>query len=124
MEEIYSLCEPSTPLHLKIEAGHSNALRAGQRASLLSWTGSCSVLMPRQHILKSIDPHNTKSVHAVLEQLRLMKSDFQEQVVLGKHKQGVDVHQALALYEPFHHLSYDSSWLRCLTLRLRFPLIL
>ena len=49
-------------------------------------------------------------IHAVLEQQRPMKNDYQEQVVLGKDKQGVDVHKALALYESFHHLSYETSW--------------
>jgi hypothetical protein len=105
VEEIYSLCDPRTPLHLKIEAWHSNA-----RHSPLSWTGSCSVMMPRQHILKSIDPYNTKTPHEVMVQLRPVMSDFHEQVLLGKHKQGVEVHQALDLYESFHHLTYESTW--------------
>ena len=37
-------------------------------------------------------------------------SDYHEQVVMGKRKQGVEVHQALDLYESFHHLTYESTW--------------
>ncbi len=38
--------------------------------------------------------------------------------ILGKHKQGVQFHKALALYESFHHVSYESEWGK---LRLPWP---
>ena len=67
--QIMALCEDKTPIHLKIKAWHANNKRFSVTPVPPRLENFKELLMPRQHILKSIDPDFTKSTDEVLAHL-------------------------------------------------------
>ena len=78
------MCEDSSALHLKITAWHQNNMLSGVGPGFPKMEDGKSILMPRKHLLKTIDPLGTKSVREVLAVLSPIKSEYN--AILDKHR--------------------------------------
>ncbi len=58
-----------------------------------------TLLIPRQHVLKRIDPSNSLPVEDVRRELRSLKAQYVNIVVNGNHPEEMGVSEALDLYE-------------------------
>ena len=108
--EIYDLCDESTALHLKIEAWHQNNKLSNTSPGYPRSEDVKSILFPRQHLLKSLDPFFTRTVQEVRAELQPMRTAYNELVLLGRHRPGIHVNDALDVYEKFHHVSRMTCW--------------
>ena len=68
--QMMALCEDRTPLHLKIQAWHSSNKRMGVSPGPPRLDNFKVLLMPRQHLLKAINPDFTKITEYVLDRLK------------------------------------------------------
>ena len=110
MQEIMALCEDKTPLHLKIRAWHSNNMRLAVSPGPPRIENCKELLMPRQHLLKTIDPDGTKSVGEVIARLDPLARQYEQYVINDDYEQVLDLNDSLTVYESFHHLQYVASW--------------
>jgi hypothetical protein len=78
------MCEDSSALHLKITAWHQNNMLSGVGPGFPKMEDGKSILMPRKHLLKTIDPLGTKLVREVLAVLSPIKSEYN--AILDKHR--------------------------------------
>ena len=96
-------------LHLKIEAWHEQITAADKtpafRIGLIR-----TILMPRQPILKRLDPNNTRSVHDVREDLRIFACKYMSVVMNNKKKASHTIDGVMEIYEMFHLLSRAAKW--------------
>ena len=106
MQEIMALCEDKTPLHLKIRAWHTNNKRLGVSPGPPSIENCKELLMPRQHLLKTIDPDGTKSVGEVIARVDPLARQYEQYVINDDYEQVLDLNDSLTVYESFHHLQY------------------
>ena len=74
--EIYDLCDESTALHLKIEAWHQNNKLSKTSPGYPRSEDVKSILIPRQHLLKTLDPVFTRTVQEALNELRPMRTAY------------------------------------------------
>jgi hypothetical protein len=110
MQEIMALCEDKTPLHLKIRAWHKNNERMGLSPGPPRIDNCKELLMPRQHLLKTIDPDGTKSVDEVIAHLDPLARQYEMYVINNDYEQVLDLNDSLTVYESFHYLQYVASW--------------
>ncbi len=99
-----------TALHLKIETWHMNNAIEEIDVGFPKLEDLQSLLMPRQHVLKRIDPTISKSVDEVRRELKDLKKQYVEVVIIGKQPKDLGVSDALDLYETFHHLENKKDW--------------
>ena len=69
-----------------------------------------SVLMPRQHILKTLDPVYCKSVEEVRADLRALKESYVDMVLNNRYPDDKSVTKCLDIYESFHHMERKATW--------------
>jgi hypothetical protein len=69
-----------------------------------------TLLIPRQHVLKRINPSNSLPVEDVRRELRSLKAQYVNIGVNGNHPEEMGVSEALDLNETFHHLERKDSW--------------
>jgi hypothetical protein len=110
MHEIMALCENKTPLHLKIRAWHTNNKRLGVTPGPPRIENCRELLMPRQHLLKTIDPDGNMPVGEVIARLDPLARQYEQCVINNDYEQVLDLHDSLTVYESFHHLQYVASW--------------
>ena len=68
-----------------------------------------TVLFPRQHVLKTLDPDHTRSVAELRQILGPLKDDYMD-LLDNEHDEEMNIEQALDVYETFHHLTRDPTW--------------
>ena len=68
--------------------------------------------MPAQHLLKKLDPDNTRSVADVIVDLQPLQDQYANLVVRNRPDlvPGVDIKLALKIYKSFHLLQKASTW--------------
>jgi hypothetical protein len=106
VEEIFDMCDELTPLHLKIEAWH----KANPERGSLTLDRFKTIMIPRQHILKTLDPEHTRPVAELRKALSPMKDEYLDVVIDNEHDPAMELEQVLDVYETFHHLTRDASW--------------
>ncbi len=72
-----------------------------------------SVLMPRQHILKTRDPVYSKSVEEMRAELRALKESYVDMVLNNRYPADMNVTECLDIYETFHHVERKAMLVHC-----------
>ena len=62
VHQIMALCEDKTPIHLKIQAWHANNKKFGVTLGPPRLENIKELLMPRQQILKAMDPDSSQNL--------------------------------------------------------------
>jgi hypothetical protein len=105
IEQIYDMCDDLTPVHLKIEACH----KANADPGKLTMDKFKTIIIPRQYVLKTLDPDHTKPLDAIRTILVSMKDDCMA-LLDNEHDAGLNIEQVLDIHETFHHMTRDNSW--------------
>ena len=90
-------------MHLKIEAWH----KANPEPGKLTIDKFRTIIIPRQHVLKKLDPDQTMSLDALRTLLEPMKDDYMA-LINYEHDAAMDIEQVLDTYETFHHMTRDN----------------
>jgi hypothetical protein len=93
-----------TPLHLKIEAWH----KANPDPGKLTMVYFKTTIIPRQHVLKTLDPGYTKPLDELRTILVRMKDDYMD-LLDNELEPGLNIEQVLDIFETFHHMTRDNS---------------
>jgi hypothetical protein len=101
--------EAHTPLHLKIKAWHKNQKRSGEPPSSTKVFDFKSVILPRQHLLKKLDPAGEKTVEEVNGALLSLVHEYLAMVVHDEATPDLGVEHALDVYES-HLLDRATTW--------------
>jgi hypothetical protein len=109
MEEIME-CGPRTlALNLKIAAWHEDMRRLGQSPSLA--LGDLKTIpVPRQALLKRLDPTGELSVPTVRTQLQPLVRQYERLVIQDRVDDDTDLRDALKIYNYFHQLNRTPEW--------------
>jgi hypothetical protein len=105
IELIYGMCDYLTPVHLKIEAWH----KANPVPGKLTMDKFKTIVIPRQHVLKTIDPEHSKPLDEVRTILACMKTQYMD-LLDNELEATMDIEQVLDRYETFHHMTRDNTW--------------
>jgi hypothetical protein len=109
MEEIME-CGPRTlALHLKIAAWHDDLKWLGQ-APRLDLSEVKTILVPRQALLKRLDPTGELSVPTVRTHLEPLVRQYERLVIQDRVNDGTDLRDALKIYNYFHQLNRAPEW--------------
>ncbi len=69
------------------------------------------LIIPRQHVLKTLDPDYTKPLDELSIELRTMlarmKDDYMD-LIDNELDPGANIEQVLDIYETFHHMTRDN----------------
>jgi hypothetical protein len=98
------------PLHIKIETWHQDNLTNGIKVGYPHMEDIKSVLMPLQHILKTLDPVYSKSVEEVRAELRALKEPYVDMVLNNRYPDNMSVTECLDIYETLHHMERKATW--------------
>ncbi len=98
-----------TPLCLKLVIYYENSIREGLDMPL-DWSDTKTVLLPRQHPLKKLDPSGVLNVPPLREKLRPRVSEYERVVLKDVVPPGMDICQALKIYDYFHLICYMQEW--------------
>jgi hypothetical protein len=109
MIEVEESGDIGTPLHLKLVIYHENRIREGLDMQL-DWSDTKTVLLPRQHLLKKLDPAGVLNVPQLREKLRPLVSEYERVVLKDVVPPGMDICQALKIYGYFHLIRYMQEW--------------
>ena len=101
--------ERTTPLHLKMVINHEKFAARGESVCI-DWCDYKLVLVPRQNLLKKLDPDGTRSVAEMREQLRPMANAYERLVLHDIRAPGLDIREALKIYRNFHLIRYMPAW--------------
>ena len=109
VEEMMACGERTTPLHLKMVINHEKFAARGESV-YIDWCDYKLVLVPRQNLLKKLDPDGTRSVAEMREQLRPMANAYERLVLHDIRAPGLDIREALKIYSNFHLIRYMPAW--------------
>ena len=98
-----------TPLHLKLVIYHENRLREGDDMPL-DWSDCKTVLMPRQHLLKKLDPSGLLNVPQLRSRLKPLVEDFERLVLKDVAPPGLTIKKALEIYGHFNLIRFMPDW--------------
>jgi hypothetical protein len=101
MEEIMECRQRTLALHLKIAAWHEDILRLGQ-CPRLALGDLKTILVPRQALLKRLDPTGELSVPTVHTQLQPLVRQYERLVIQDRVDADTDLRNALKIYNYFH----------------------
>ena len=104
IEQIYDMCDDLTPLHLKIEAWH----KANPVPGTLTMDKFKTIIIPHQHVLKTLDPDYKKPLDELRTNLACMKDDYMD-LLDNELEPGLNIEQVLDIFETFHHMTRDNS---------------
>jgi hypothetical protein len=76
----------------------------------IDWSDCKTVLIPRQHLLKKLDPSGLLNVPQLCEKLRPLVSDFERLVLKDVAQPGLDISRALEIYLNFNLIRFVSEW--------------
>ncbi len=103
-------CGPRTlALHLKIAAWHYDLKWLGQ-APHLDLSEVKTILVPRQALLKRLDPTGELSVPTVRTHLEPLVRQYERLVIQDRVNDGTDLRDALKIYNYFHQLNRAPEW--------------
>jgi hypothetical protein len=101
MEEVMEYGPHTLPLHLKITSWHDNQMRMGQAQPLVIGELK-SILVPRQQLLKKLDPTGELSVQTVRAQLEPLLRQYWRLFIQDRVDGGMQMKYALKIYNFFH----------------------
>jgi hypothetical protein len=103
-------CGPRTlPLHLKIAAWHEDVRRLGQ-CPRLALGKLKTILVPRQALLKRLDPTGELSVPSLRTQLQPLVCQYERLVIQDRVDADTTLKEALKIYNYFHQLNRAPNW--------------
>jgi hypothetical protein len=109
VEEIMECWPPTLALHLKIAAWHDDLRRPGQ-APYFDLSELKTILVPRQALLKRLDPTGELSVLTVRTQLEPLVRQYENLVIQDRVDDGTHLRDALKIYNYFHQLNHATEW--------------
>ena len=98
------------PLHLRLVAWHEDIASSGEPTSTMRIESMKVILMPRQHLLRRLDPDGDKPVDDVRKQLYDLADKYMSIVKDGVVPPDADIQSVLDVYENFHMLTRAASW--------------
>jgi hypothetical protein len=104
MEEIMECRHRTLALHLKIAAWHEDILRLGQ-SPRLALGDLKTILVPRQALLKRLDPTGELSVPTIRTQLQPLVRQYERLVIQDQVDADTNLRDALKIYNYFHQLN-------------------
>ena len=108
--EIADSGESNTPLHLKIRRWHDSKEEGDLAYDDLDIIRLKSVLVPRQHVLKAIDPDGSKSAEQLRDEILLLAKDYQNIVIRRAIPDTMEVAEVLRIYADFYLVSPAPGW--------------
>ena len=96
-------------LHLKIEAWHEAMTQAGE-SSPIKIGSFRTILMPRQSLLKRLDPDHSRPVADIRRDLHRFANQYHNVVLLDKINPAYTITDVLDIYERFHVLTRATNW--------------
>jgi hypothetical protein len=109
MEEIMECGQRKLALHLKIAAWHEDIRRMGQ-CQRLALGNLKTILVPRQALLKRLDPTGELSVPTLRTQLQPLVRKYERLVIQDRVDADNDLRDALKIYNYFHQLNRAPDW--------------
>jgi hypothetical protein len=109
MEEIMECWPRTLPLHLKIAAWQGDQRRMGY-APPLDLSELKTILLPRQALLKKLDPTGELSVPKVRAQLEPLVRQYERLIIQDRVDGGTQRKDALKIYKYFHQLNSAQEW--------------
>jgi hypothetical protein len=97
-------------LHLRLVAWHEDNVSSGEPTPTMKIESIKVLLMPRQHVLRRLDPDGDKPVDDVRRQLYDLADKYMSMVMHGVIPPDAEVHSVLDVYENFHMLTRAASW--------------
>jgi hypothetical protein len=109
LENIMECGTSTTPLHLKVKAWHVQNKRDGVPVPF-TLDRLKTVLMPRQALLRKLDPEGDLSVPRLKTLLEPYQREYHDLIVRDRVPGDMDVKAALNIYKNFHILCRQPSW--------------
>jgi hypothetical protein len=109
MEEIMECWPLTLSLHLKVTAWHDDQSRLGQ-AQRLDPGELKTILVPRQALLKRLDPTGELSVPTVRTKLEPLVCQYERLVIQGRVDDVTHLRDTLKIYNYFHQLNCAPEW--------------
>ncbi len=107
--EMMECGDAKTPLHLKLLMYHEERERQG-RAMDIHLSDVKTVLMPRQHVLKALDPNGTATAEELRAKIVPLARIYHAVVLKDQLPADKGVEEALGIYRNFHMLVYTPDW--------------
>ena len=109
MEQVMEQGDDDTPLHLKLVLFHEecerNDMPVGMKIADMK-----KVLMPKQRVLKHLDPDGTQTVEQLRTKLAPLARLYIRVVLQDNIPAGTTLEEALGVYRNFHLLTYRADW--------------
>ncbi len=97
-------------MNIKIETWYQDNMTNRIKVGYTHMEDIKSVLMPQQHLLKTLDPVYSKSVEEVLAELWALKESYVEMVLNNRYPDYMSVTECLDIYLSFHHMERKATW--------------
>ena len=108
--EIADSGESNTPLQLKIRRWQDSKEEGDPAYDDLDIIRLKSVLVPRQHVLRAVDPDGSKTAEQLRDEILPLAKDYQNIVIRRALPDTMDVADALRIYSDFHLVSPAPGW--------------
>ena len=109
LQEVMESGARDAPLHLKILAKHEDNMAAGEEF-ILRLADLRLVLMPRQWLLKKLDPDNKLSVNALRAKLEDDMLEYKALIVEDWLNPNFDIKDAMRIYLKFNMIRPAPTW--------------
>ncbi len=109
LEEIMECGNPATHLHLQISAWHDDRKATDDKLPF-GLDNVKTVLIPRQALLKKLDPLGTFSVPGVRCKIAPYVIQYQTLVFQDRPAADMDIERVLQIYKYFPHLTRQPTW--------------
>ncbi len=109
MEEIMECWQRTLALHLKIAAWHEDILRLGQ-CPRLALGDLKTILVPRQALLRRLDPTGELSVPTLRTELQPLVRQYKRLVIQDRVDADTDLRDVLKIYNYFHQQNHAPDW--------------
>ena len=108
--EISDSGDSTTPLHLKIRRWQDSKQPEDPSYRSMDCILLKLVLIPRQHVLKAIDPEGSKTAEQMRDEIEQLARDFQKIVIRRALPQKMGIAEALRIYSDFHMVTPAPGW--------------
>ena len=109
MEQVMLCGDDDTPLHLKLVLFHEECARKDQPLGM-KIADMKTVLMPKQRVLKCLDPDGTQTVDQLRAKLAPLARLYSRVVLQDILPADVGLEEALGVYRNWHMLTYRADW--------------
>ena len=110
IREIADSGDDTTPLHLKIRRWHDTRQEEDPAYSAMDCILLKHVLIPRQHVLKDIDPEGSKTAERMRKEIEVRAKEYEKIVIRRVIPLNMDIAGALRVYSDFHSVTPAPTW--------------